>query len=152
MTEQLEGQISMFDLASPSGKTSQEHSVPIKEQTSKPSCKPCATSKEKTFMYLNLKNGNLLGASWETVGALPGESMTLNFGESPNAARESTLSQILDLNAPEKYCLSKKACLGILRRAEKRGKVLPDMLMEALMEAVRNDPNRQTGLQDRSDE
>ena len=62
--------------------------------------------------------------------------MTLNTGESPNAVRESTLSQILQANAPEKYSLSPKACAGIIRRAEKRGKELPDMLKEALMEVV----------------
>ena len=63
--------------------------------------------------------------------------MTLNFGESPSVARESTLSQILEANAPEKYYLSAKACAGILRRAEKRGKELPKMLKDALEEAVR---------------
>jgi len=65
--------------------------------------------------------------------------MTLNFGEYPSDARESILSQILDLNAPEKYSLSQKACAGILRRAEKRGKVLPDMLRDALLEVVGSD-------------
>ena len=65
--------------------------------------------------------------------------MTLNFGESPNGVRESTLSQILDLNAPDKYSLSQRACSGILRRAEKRGKVLPNMLKDALMEVVGSD-------------
>ena len=65
--------------------------------------------------------------------------MTLNFGESPSDARGSTLSQILDLNAPDKYSLSAKACAGILRRAEKRGKTLPDMLRDALMEVVGSD-------------
>jgi len=65
--------------------------------------------------------------------------MTLNFGEYPSDARESTLSQILDLNAPEKYSLSPRACAGILRRAEKRGKTLPDMLKDALMEVVGSD-------------
>jgi hypothetical protein len=40
------------------------------------------------------------------------------------------------MNAPEKYSLSAKACRGILRRAEKRGKELPDMLREALTEVV----------------
>ena len=62
--------------------------------------------------------------------------MTLNTGECPNAVRESTLSQILDLNAPDRYSLSPKACAGIIRRAQKRGKELPDMLLEALMEVV----------------
>jgi hypothetical protein len=46
------------------------------------------------------------------------------------------LSQILETNTPDKYCLSAKACAGILRRAEKRGKELPQMLKEALEEVV----------------
>ena len=62
--------------------------------------------------------------------------MMLNTGECPSVAVESTLSQILQANAPEKYYLSAKACAGILRRAEKRGKALPPMLREALEEAV----------------
>ena len=89
-------------------------------------------------LYLDLRraNGSLLEPLWETVGALPGVSMTLNFGESPSVARESTLSQILEVNAPEKYYLSRKACEGILRRAERRGKELPEMLREALEEVI----------------
>ena len=83
--------------------------------------------------------GLLQDASWVKATRLPGVSLTLNTTEFPSDARESTLSQILDLNAPEKYSLSVKACLGILRRAEKRGKVLPDMLKEALMEVVSRD-------------
>ena len=70
---------------------------------------------------------------WQAMdGVLPGASMTLNTGECPNDERESTLSQILQPNAPEKYYLSAKACAGILRRAERRGKELPPMLKEAL--------------------
>ena len=138
MTEVLEGQVSMFDHGLLSGKTSREPSAATKEKTSRPSCKRSAKSTDPVLMYLNLRGGggNILGASWEMVGALPGVSMTLNFGESPSDARESTLSQILDLNAPDKYSLSPRACAGILRRAEKRGKVLPDMLREALMEVT----------------
>lgn len=34
------------------------------------------------------------------------------------------------------YYLSAKACAGVLRRAERRGKTLPKMLREALEEAV----------------
>lgn len=81
--------------------------------------------------------GNLLGAYWETVGALPGVSTTLNTGEFPSVARESTLSQILQLSAPDRYSLSGKAALGIMRRARKRGKELPTMLLEALTETCR---------------
>ncbi len=61
-----------------------------------------------------------------------GESLMHNFGESPNAVVESTLSQILEANVPEKYYLSREACLGILRRAEKRGKKLLGVLERAL--------------------
>ena len=53
--------------------------------------------------------------------------------ESPNAAAESRLSQILDDNPQEKYYLSAKACLGILRRAERRGKDLPETLKAVLL-------------------
>ena len=80
--------------------------------------------------------GSLPGVSWEMVTALPGVYMTLSIGEFPSVARESTLSQILDLNAPEKYSLSSKAKAGILRRAKKRGKELPDMLRDALLEGL----------------
>ena len=44
----------------------------------------------------------------------------------------SILSQILVADAPEKYYLSQKACLGILRRASARGKELPELLKRAL--------------------
>lgn len=91
------------------------------------------------LQYLNLRkeSGNLLGAVWETVSALPGVSTTLSTGAFPNDERESTLSQILEVSAPEKYSLSRKACEGIIRRAERRGKILPPMLMEALEEVIR---------------
>ena len=42
------------------------------------------------------------------------------------------LSQILMAGVPEKYYLSQKACLGILRRASERGKELPEVLQKAL--------------------
>ena len=57
----------------------------------------------------------------------------LSFGESPREENVSRLSQILEDSAPPKYCLSEKACAGILRRAEKRGKELPKELKEALL-------------------
>ena len=60
----------------------------------------------------------------------------LNIGESPNVDAVSTLSQILEVNAPRKYYLSAKACEGILRRAERRGKQLPPMLKEPLEQMI----------------
>ena len=83
---------------------------------------------------LNPGAGNLLGLSfWELNSALLGECWTLNSGESPKDAVASSLSQILEAAPHPKYYLSKTACLGILRRAEARGKELPPQLKEALM-------------------
>ena len=80
--------------------------------------------------------GETPGASWETVTRLPGACWTPNTGACPKDAKESSLSQILEDDAPEKYSLSARACLGILKRAEKRGKKIPAMLWEALVETV----------------
>ena len=120
-----------------SGRTSPELSQATEEPTSSPSSKPSVKSKKvEQFLYLNLKSGNTQESSWEKVTALPGVSMTLNFGAYPSVAKESTLSSILQMDAPERYCLSRTACQGILRRAEKRGKELPGMLRDALLEIV----------------
>ena len=99
---------------------------------------PSAASPKTAYQFLDLRkaSGNTQ-AVWSVMdGVLPGGSTTLNTGECPSVARESTLSQILQANVPEKYFLSAKACAGILRRAEKRGKELPVMLREALEEVV----------------
>lgn len=58
------------------------------------------------------------------------------FGEFPNVAEESGLSQILEANVPQKYFLSETACLGVLRRAERRGKKLPEILEKALKQQI----------------
>ena len=42
------------------------------------------------------------------------------------------MSQILEVNPDPKYHLSSKACIGILRRAEGKGKKLPDLLERTL--------------------
>jgi len=64
---------------------------------------------------------------------------TLNTSEWPNDAAVCSLSDILEEPGPhlERYILSARACRGILRRAEKRGKELPTMLMESLQRAAR---------------
>ena len=65
-------------------------------------------------------------------GALLGEYTMHSFGESPREENESHLSQILVEEAQPKYSLSAKACRGILTRASRRGKELPEVLKEAL--------------------
>ncbi len=78
-------------------------------------------------------HGNLLGESyWEILSPSPGGSWTLNTGVSPREGRACSLSRILEDSPPRKYYLSRKACLGILRRARERGKPLPPQLETAL--------------------
>ena len=76
---------------------------------------------------------------WQQAGCilggitqLRGEHSMLSIGEFPKEENVSTLSQILQENVPQKYFLSPKACLGILRRSSNRGKPLPDVLRIAL--------------------
>ena len=61
------------------------------------------------------------------------ESSMLNTSDSPNVVAESLLSQVLENNVAAKYSLSPKACAGILRRAEMRGRALPPTLKAALV-------------------
>ena len=69
---------------------------------------------------------------WQMDSILPGEQSMLSIGEYPREEDVSILSQILLADVPEKYYLSQKACLGILRRASARGKELPELLKRAL--------------------
>ena len=85
------------------------------------------------FLDLSSDAGNLLGQyEWTTRSALHGGCWLRNTGPSPRDAIESFLSQILQVHPPKKYYLTTAACLGILRRAEERGKPLPKALDTAL--------------------
>ena len=55
-----------------------------------------------------------------------------NIGECPSVANVSMLSLILVENPPTKYYLTVKAMNGILDRASRRGKPLPDLLTTAI--------------------
>lgn len=70
---------------------------------------------------------------WEDDGAWCGELTTRNTGECPNAVVVSRLSQILEETPHPKYNLTAKACQGILRRAERRGKDLQKLLKAVLI-------------------
>lgn len=74
--------------------------------------------------------------SLETDGLWLGDSLTLNIGEFPNVENVSRLSQILEDNVPQKYYLSARACQGILTRASRRGKPLPEILKQALLDMI----------------
>ena len=131
-------QVTLSDLGICCGKMFQEPSpaeLP-KARTSVSSSKRSSELSAVPFMSLDLTpgHGNLLGESyWELISPWLGGAWMLNTGVSPNDARESSLSQILQDDPPRKYYLSKTACLGILRRAEARGKELPPRLRDALI-------------------
>ena len=124
----------MFDQDIWCGKTSPVPSVVTKERTSESSSKKSQKSATKMplFLCLTKENGQTADASWETDGVSLGGYSMHSFGESPKDVAESHLSQILEDTPHPKYYLSAKACTGILRRAERRGKELPPMLKEAL--------------------
>lgn len=135
MTVYEDGQVSLFGPDTWSGKTCPEHSLPTEEKTSgRSSRKRSGSSSRKPPLFLCLKRDGLQAdASWVTDGALLGVYSMHSFGESPKDGVESHLSQILEDTPHPKYFLSAKACLGILNRAARRGKDLPEALKAALL-------------------
>lgn len=138
MTERTDGQVTWSDLGLWSGKMSPEHSAATKGETLRQSSKRSSASQSRKPPILKClkKAGQLGGATtmrWEDDGAWLGECMMRNTGEFPNAAVGSRLSQILEATPQGKYSLSAKACQGILRRAERRGKDLPETLKTVLL-------------------
>lgn len=85
-------------------------------------------------MLLDLRPGagNMLGPYWDLDPVWPGSFGTLNTSECPSDVVVSFLWQILQAIVPSRYCLSNKACRGILRRSEERGKPLPEDLERVL--------------------
>ena len=83
------------------------------------------------------EDGTLVPSSegWGNSGmGSPTEFLTLNTSDWPNDAAVSSLSDVLETGAvPQRYFLSARACRGILRRAEKRGKLLSPSLAAALL-------------------
>jgi hypothetical protein len=89
---------------------------------------------------------------WRNSGmGSPTEFLTLNSVEHMSTLEPSlseggvcSLSDVLETQpVPRRFFLSAKACNGILRRAQKRGKALPPMLEAALKAAAEdNGPPR----------
>lgn len=162
-------QMSIFDLDLSFGKMSQELSQATTERTLEPSWKNFVESKKVVFQFLCLttENGHIAEQSSATASLLRGDLWTLNTSEYLNVGRESAswlttgdttqrtyyyresrLSEILQTDASEKYYLSAKACEGILRRADKRGKELPEVLKTALENQITHTPSKSRGGSD----
>lgn len=122
-----------------SGKMFPELSAQTAEKISEPCWKNLPTRHNQTFQFLDLRGGGD-GArpeqSSETAGLWHGGCSTLNVGECPSVESVSQLSQILEVNVPQRYFLSARACQGILTRASRRGKALPDLLKTALLDMI----------------
>lgn len=129
------GQVSLFDHDTVCGKTSPEPSPAQRERTSRRCFGNSSRLRNHRWMLLDLRPGagNMLGPCWEYDPVWLGSPGTLNTSECPSAVKESSLSRILQATAPYRYYLTRIACLGILRRAEERGKALPPLLEQALM-------------------
>lgn len=147
----MDGQVTWLDLGFSFGRTLSEHSAATEEKTSQPCWKKLRVSQNQDFLYLDCrtsKNGQKQEPLTVMGGLSLGELTTLKTGEKPSetavqemlsvwgphsVAEESRLSQILEVNPLPKYNLTAKACLGILRRAERRGKDLPERLKAVLL-------------------
>ena len=127
-------QLSLF------GRTYPEPFPATTEKTSGRFWKNLPALDNQTLPFLDLRGGGADGArpvqSPETDGLWLGDSWTVNISEWPSAESVSLLSSTLEVNAPEKYYLSARACQGILTRASRRGKKLPDLLQTALLEMI----------------
>lgn len=104
------------------------------------------TMPSAAFLARSLGRGvscSLQGADGQTlvVSMAPREQsrggfLMPNISAWPNDAAVCSLSQVLETGLiPQRFFLSAKACAGILRRAEKRGKTLPEALATALRAA-----------------
>ena len=99
-----------------------------------------------------ISHASLEGLNNSGMGG-PTESLTLNTSEWTGTSvpylKEGgvfSLSDILEHgNLPQRYYLSKRACRGILRRAERRGKELPGQLRAALENVATQTPVTETG-------
>ena len=88
------------------------------------------------YFHLDLSEGHvdLFGCHyWEFRSPWRENGPPLNTGPAPRKPVKRALSDILETSPQRKYYLSRTACLGILRRAEERGKELPSQLKEALI-------------------
>lgn len=131
-------QLTMFDQqatsASSSGKTSPASS-PTKATPSAASSAPWWANPMRSSRQG--ENGRTLVVCMVPAEQQHGGCWMPNISAWPNDAAVCSLSQVLEQGSiPQRYFLSAKACAGILRRAEARGKTLPAELHSALLSSA----------------
>ena len=130
-------QLTLFDLDICAGRMYPEPSPaePQKARTSVLSWRKLLELKTVPVQCLDLTPGHGRSAGqsfWEINSAWLGVSWTLSLGCRPASQKNSSLSQILQDDPPHKYLFEQDSLLGILRRADARGKELPFQLKQAL--------------------
>ena len=123
-----DGQLTLLELSGPGD-------APIPPRR-RPRPKPEADLIAIPFLYLDLSpdHVNLFGKHyWEICSPYREGKPPLNTGPAPREPIRTYLSEILEEHPDEKYYLSETACLGILRRADGRGKPMPSRLQQAAM-------------------
>lgn len=130
-------------LKSSFGKMFMEFLARHREKTSEQSSKLSGKSARETIAFLDMrktskdgKNGRTPDLSWEIIPLSLGEDLMHKVGEFPKDASVSSLSSILEVNVPDGYYLSVRACEGILRRSGERGKPLDPLLKQALLNTI----------------
>ena len=129
--------LSAFSEANPPpsffGKTSQEFSVPA--TTLSGAFWEALPAKSCRFNRQG-ENGRTRVVCMAPREQSRGGPLMPNISVWPNDGAVCSLSQVLETGLiPKRFFLSSTACVGILRRAEKRGKELPPALFQALREA-----------------
>lgn len=97
--------------------------------------KPLSALAAIPYLHLDFtrEHVDLFGSPyWELCSPCQAGRPPLNTGLAPRIPVRTALSDVLEPDPDWKYYLSKRACLGILRRAEERGRALPEVLGKAL--------------------
>ena len=99
-----------------------------------------SAGKTRRWSSLQGSHGGTLVLSLDPSAQSRGGPSMPNISGWPNDASVCSLSQVLDTGSiPARFFLSAKACAGILRRADRRGKVLPLALLAALTAVAQSD-------------
>src|SRR5215831_11619235 len=120
--------------------------------SSNASCPNCGHDGRSLRMFPDCfrptQDGTLPEFSWAWASSGTGgrtEFWTRAGSECPSVVAVSSLSAVLETRpVPRRYWLSARAAAGILRRAERRGKTLPERLMTALTSLATSMPQSQT--------
>lgn len=100
------------------------------------------------------RSGPRQASWWDRSGQPCGALLTPSVSEFPNDGVVSTLSDVLEPwhEGLRRYCLSSRAAKGIVRRAERRGRELPEPLRTALTTLAALEPDEPTDDQTDSED